>query len=257
MLFFFPCCILVLLVLETGEIMRILITNDDSISATQLIPLIRWCQKLGDVTTVVPKFEQSGKSHSIELHKAFEAKLVHPEPSIDIYTVDSSPADCVRYAVFGMGMEFDLVISGINRGFNMGSDMLYSGTMAAASEAVLQGIPAIALSTSIPYYEEAITHLDQIFDYIRDHKLLEIHNAYNINIPPQPTGIRITRQGGPYYLDDFVHQGNDMYMPKGKCVYQDSGCLELDTDAVKHGYISIMPLTVDRTDYRVLEQLRK
>lgn len=236
--------------------MRILITNDDSISASQLIPLIRWCQKLGEVTTVVPKFEQSGKSHSIELHKAFEVKLNHPEPGIDIYTVDSSPADCVRYAVLGMHKEFDLVISGINKGFNMGSDMLYSGTMAAATEAVLLGVKAIALSTSPAYYDHAVSHLDQVFGYIREHKLLELHNAYNINIPPQATEVRITRQGGPYYSDDFIHQGGDMYLPKGKCVYQDTGDLEVDSNAVIHGYISIMPLTVDRTDYRILEQLK-
>ena len=236
--------------------MRILITNDDSISASQLIPLIRWCQKLGEVTTVVPKFEQSGKSHSIELHKAFEVKLNHPEPGIDIYTVDSSPADCVRYAILGMHKEFDLVISGINKGFNMGSDMLYSGTMAAATEAVLLGVKAIALSTSPAYYDHAVSHLDQVFDYIREHKLLEIHSAYNINIPPQATEVRITRQGGPYYSDDFIHQGGDMYLPKGKCVYQDTGDLEVDSNAVIHGYISIMPLTVDRTDYRILEQLK-
>lgn len=237
--------------------MRILITNDDSISASQLIPLIRWCQKLGEVTTVVPKFEQSGKSHSIELHKAFEVKLVQPEPGIDIYTVDSSPADCVRYAILGMHKEYDLVISGINKGFNMGSDMLYSGTMAAASEAVLLGVKAIALSTSPAYYDHAVSHLDQVFDYIREHKLLDIHSAYNINIPPQATEVRITRQGGPYYSDDFIHQGDDMYLPKGKCVYEDTGDLEVDSNAVIHGYISIMPLTVDRTDYRILEQLKK
>ena len=236
--------------------MRILITNDDGMHAAQLLPLIRWCQKLGEVTVFVPKVEQSGKSHSFEIREPFEVKQVELAPDVTIWSVNSTPADCVRIAVLGMKMEFDLVISGINRGFNMGSDMLYSGTMAAASEAVLQGIPAIALSTSIPYYEQAVAHLDQVFDYIWENKLLEIHNAYNINIPPQPIGIRITRQGGPYYLDDFVHQGNDMYLPKGNCVYQDSGCLELDTDAVLvHHLISISPLTIDRTDRELYAQL--
>ncbi|MBR4016237.1 MAG: hypothetical protein IKK11_00280, partial [Oscillospiraceae bacterium] len=94
--------------------MKILIVNDDSVSAGQLVPLIKWCQKLGDVTTVVPKYEQSGKSQSIELHKPFEIKQVELAPGITAYTVDSSPADCVRYAVMGMGLHFDLVISGIN-----------------------------------------------------------------------------------------------------------------------------------------------
>ena len=237
--------------------MRILITNDDAMHASQLVPLIKWARKLGDVTVVVPKFEQSAKSHSIEIHKAFEIKQVEPEPGITVWTVDSTPADCVRFAVNGLNLHFDLVISGINRGFNMGSDMLYSGTMAAASEAVLLGVKAIALSTCPEYYEQAVSHMDQVFDYIREHKLLDIHCAYNINIPPQATEFRITRQGGPYYSDDFVHQGNDMYMPKGKCVYEDTGDLEVDSNAVIHGYISIMPMTVDRTDYRILEQLKK
>ena len=95
--------------------MRILITNDDGMHATQLVPLIQWCQKLGDITTVVPKVEQSGKSHGIELRTAFEAKQVELAPGITAWAVDSTPADCVRFAVMGLHKEFDLVISGVNR----------------------------------------------------------------------------------------------------------------------------------------------
>ena len=91
--------------------MRILVTNDDSISASQLLPLIRWCQKLGDVTAVVPKFEQSGKSHGIELHRDFEAKQVELAPDVTAWAVDSTPADCVRFALLGLQLEVDLVIS--------------------------------------------------------------------------------------------------------------------------------------------------
>ena len=94
--------------------MRILITNDDSVSASQLLPLIQWCSKHGDVTTVVPKFEQSGKSHGIELHKPFAVEEVELAPGIRVWTVDSTPADCVRFALLGLKQEFDLVISGIN-----------------------------------------------------------------------------------------------------------------------------------------------
>ncbi|MGN1155155.1 MAG: 5'/3'-nucleotidase SurE, partial [Agathobacter sp.] len=90
--------------------MRILITNDDSISSPVLLPLIQWARKLGEVTTVVPKYEQSGKSHSIELRHPFEVQKVELAPGIEAYTVDSAPADCVRYAVLGLKMEFDLVI---------------------------------------------------------------------------------------------------------------------------------------------------
>jgi len=240
--------------------MRILITNDDSISAGQLLPLIRWCQKIGEVTVAVPLVEQSGKSHGIELHSSFTVKEVALAPDITAYAVDSTPADCVRYAVLGRKWDFDLVISGINRGFNIGSDILYSGTVAAVCEANILGLPAIAISTSVPYYENAASHLDTVFAYLQAHRLLEVHTAYNINIPPEPKGIRITRQGGPYYSDDFVIEEDGTCTPVGKCVYQDSGDLNLDTDAVKRGYISVTPITITKTDlemYRKLEMLNR
>lgn len=235
--------------------MRILLVNDDSVSAPQLLPLIKWCQKLGDVTTVVPKYEQSGKSQSIELHKPFEIKKVELEPGLWAYTVDSSPADCVRYAVLGMKQHYDLVISGINRGFNMGRDIMYSGTAGGVFEAVSLGLKAVAISTGPEFYDRAIEPLDQVLDYFREHKLMEKCDLYNVNIVPDAKGIRITRQGGHFYSDDFIHEGNDMYMPHGKCVYQNMNDLSLDTDCVMNGYISVMPLTIDRADMVVYRQL--
>ena len=235
--------------------MRILVVNDDSVSAPQLIPLIKWCQKLGDVTTVVPKHEQSGKSQSIELHKPFEIKLVELEPGISVYTVDSSPADCVRYAVLGMKQHYDLVISGINRGFNMGRDIMYSGTAGAVFEAVSLGLKAVAISTGPEFYDRAIEPLDQVLAFFRAHKLMEKCDLYNVNVVPDAKGIRITRQGGHFYSDDFIHEGNDMYMPHGKRVYENQNDLTLDTDCVMNGYISIMPLTIDRADVDVYRQL--
>ena len=146
--------------------MRILITNDDGVGASQLLPLIKWCRKLGEVTAVVPKFEQSGKSHGIEIHKPFEARQVELEDGLSVWAVDSTPADCVRFAVLGLKMEFDLVISGINRGLNIGTDMMYSGTVGAACEAVNLGLKAIALSTPPKYYDHAVWHLDEVFDFV-------------------------------------------------------------------------------------------
>ena len=235
--------------------MRILITNDDSISATQLLPLVRWCQKLGEVTVVVPKYEQSGKSHSIELHKAFEVKKVMVE-DVEITTVDSSPADCVRFAVLGMKKEFDLVISGINKGLNMGTDIMYSGTAAAVFEAANLGIKAVAVSVQPSKYDHATEPLDDILAYFREHKLFEKCGIYNVNVVPGGKGIRITRQGGPFYSDDFLPQGGDMYMPTGKMVYQNQNDLTLDSDCVMSGYTSIMPLTTNRADMPVYEALK-
>ena len=237
--------------------MRILVTNDDGVNASQLPPLIRWCQKLGEVIAIVPKVEQSGKSHSFEIRRDFEAKQVDLAPDVTVWTVDSTPADCVRFAVLGKGMEFDLCISGVNRGLNLGKDIMYSGTAAAASEAVNLGIPAIALSTPPENYDKATEELDRVFDFIHRHHFLDLHRLYNVNIPASPTGIRITRQGGPYYSDDFPHVGNDLYRPTGKPIWQYSGDDTLDTDSTLHGgYITITPLTIDRTDWTVYRQLR-
>ena len=238
--------------------MRILLTNDDSIHASQLPALVQWCKKLGDVTVVVPKQQQSGKSHGIEIHEPYEVKQVESIHGVETYTVDSTPADCVRFALLGMDKQFDLVISGINRGFNVGKDIMYSGTAAAVFEAAAQGLPAIALSTSPEGYDTAVEHLDRIFEFINSNRLLEVGSLYNINIPLNAGEIRITHQGGPFYSDRFRLVGENMYQACGTCVHQDREDMTLDTDAVVHGYVSISPLTINRTDpelFRKLEYL--
>lgn len=236
--------------------MRILITNDDSVNAKQLLPLIKWCQKFGEVTTVVPLEQQSGKSHGIEIFNPFEVRKVILDSETTVIAVDSTPADCVRYAVLGLEQKFDLVISGINRGLNIGTDTLYSGTVAAVQEAGILGIPAIALSTNPENYDYVIDYLDRIYDYVVSHKLLQKHSLYNINIPSNPKEILITRLGGSYYSDSFIDAGDGRVVASGKCVYVDSGNLELDTDATLSGNISITPLTIDMTDMEVFKNLR-
>ncbi len=235
--------------------MRILLTNDDGMNAPQLVPLIRWCRRLGQVTAVVPKHEQSGKSLGIELYQPFEVKEVQLAGDVSALAVDSTPADCVRFAVLGLKKEFDLVISGINKGFNIGVDTQYSGTAGAAIEAATLGIKAIALSTSPADYDRVISQLDRVFDFVFDNGLLDLYGIYNINIPASPKGIRITRQGGAYYSDDFEKIGEDLYIARGKNVYEEKEGLELDTDAALKGYISIMPLAVDRTNFEIYKKL--
>lgn len=235
--------------------MRILITNDDSISSPVLLPLALWAQKLGEVTVVVPKFEQSGKSHGIELHKAFEVLPVNFAPGIEAYTVDSTPADCVRYAVLGMHKEFDLVLSGINKGLNIGLDVMYSGTAGAIFEACALGIPAVALSTDPKSFEPALSQLDTVYAFFKKHDLMRKCSLYNVNFPLEFKGIRITRQGGPFYSDDFVPVGNDLYLPTGKCIYADHHDYTIDTDAALHGYVSITPMVLTRTDMNLFEKL--
>ena len=237
--------------------MRILIVNDDGMQAAQLPGLIRWARKYGDVTTFVPKVEQSGKSHSFELKRDIEVKQVEIAPDVTVCSVDSTPADCVRIAVLAKHLEFDLCISGVNRGYKMGADIMYSGTCAAAYEAVNLGIPAIALSTSFENYPHATEELDRVWDFIQKNRLLDVNSLYNVNIPPQVKGFRITRQGGPYYSDDFPLVGENLHRPTGKPIWVDSGNDQLDTDATKHGYITITPLQLDRTNREVFQKLQQ
>ena len=237
--------------------MRILITNDDGIQGEGLLYLVNWAKKLGEVVVAAPKVEQSAKSHTVEIHKSFEAKRVDYLPGVTAYAVDSSPADCVRFMVLGLGEKFDLVLSGINRGLNVGSDIMYSGTVAAVFEAANLGMKAIAVSTEPKAISVAWEELDRVWDFFHKHRLLEKHKLYNVNIPLGAGQIKITRQGGPYYSDDFLPEENDMYRPHGKAIYAPSND-SFDTDTVlSRKEISIMPLTIQRVDMAVYEDLQK
>ena len=236
--------------------MRILITNDDGIYASGLIPLVKWAMKLGQVTVIAPKVEQSGKSHGIEIHKGFSLEKVDLVEGVEAYALDSTPADCVRYAILGRKDQYDLVISGINRGLNVGADIMYSGTVGAICEAANLGVHALAFSTSPAYYDRAVEKLDMAYDFVREHKLLEKNMFYNINIPADPTGICITRQGGPYYSDEFTLRDGMVY-PHGIDVFQACGSEDVDTDCVlRCGMISITPMTNQRANMPLFEQLR-
>lgn len=239
--------------------MRILITNDDGIYASGVLPLVKWAKTKGEVVVVAPKVEQSAKSHGIEIHKSFEAKKIDLLPDVTAWAVDSTPADCVRLAILGMHMEVDLVISGINRGLNIGRDIMYSGTVSAVFEAGNLGINAMAVSTSPAYYEEASTEMDKIWEYFVQHDLFQKNPMYNVNIPTGGSEkFRITRQGGNYYSDCFRAEENDMYFPCGIDVFTPCANSEFDTDAVLvDQVISVMPITLDRTDLALYHALKK
>ena len=237
--------------------MKILLTNDDGIHAEGMKVLMNWAKTLGEVSVFAPRIEQSAKAHAIEIHKPFEVKKTLLADGSEGFAVDSTPADCVRFAVLGRREKFDLVISGVNRGLNIGRDIMYSGTVAAAFEAANLGVKALSVSTEPASFEDAALHLNRVWDYIQERGLLEKTDILNVNIPCGTNGkILITRQGGPYYSDDFPAIGNDLYRPTGRSIHEDRGDFTLDTDATLNGYITITPLTVDRTDYRAYESIR-
>ena len=147
--------------------MKILIVNDDGINAEGIKHLVNWAKTKGEVSVFAPKVQQSGKSHSIEIHGGYEVKKVDIFDGVEAYSVDSTPADCVRIATLGMKKKFDLVLSGINCGYNLGEDIHYSGTVGACYEAAKCGIKAIAISTSFTTFDNAVKNLDRVFEEIQ------------------------------------------------------------------------------------------
>ncbi len=239
--------------------MKICITNDDGIHSEGLRRLVNWAQQLGEVHVYAPKVEQSAKSHAVEIHKAFEVKPAEVPGAVKAYAVDSTPADCVRFAYLGMHERFDLVISGVNRGLNIGQDIIYSGTVSAAMEAVALGMNALALSTEPDSFDDAFDHMDNVWAFITENALYEKCRLWNVNFPRGTNGeICVTRQGGPYFSDDFSHQGNDMYLPMGKDIYapREHSCFDTDC-TLRDRCISISPLTIDRTDWNAFNAFHK
>lgn len=243
--------------------LRVLVTNDDGYAALGLKVLASAAQALGDVTVVAPDREQSATSHSLTLHHPLRARLA-PGGG---WTVDGTPTDCVTLAVNALlEQRPDVVLSGINHGPNMGEDVLYSGTVSAAMEATVLGIPAIAFS----YTGDPLAHVEAWEGRVR-RLLLSIFDAgpfpedtlLSVNLPPvvpeQVRGVRVTSLGRRRYSDSITRaldpSGRE-YFWIGGGVSQWSGNPDSDFRAVEAGMISVTPLHLDLTNYRLLERIR-
>lgn len=239
--------------------MKILVANDDGIDAIGLKTLVEFAKTLGEVTVCAPTTQQSAKSHAIDVHKPFEVTRVSGFDGAAAYSVDSTPVDCVRFGMIGLNTQYDLVLSGVNNGYNIGEDILYSGTVGCAFEAGLHNTRAIAFSTEHGNSGNVLQYIKQAYDYIVSHNLFDYCLTYNVNIPEHVTSskILITHQGGAYFADEFIKVDETHYDQRGYCAYRFSNDLTLDTDATMNGYITITPLSVKRDDKQAYEKLTK
>ncbi len=239
--------------------MRILVTNDDGVNSYGLEILVKFAKKLGEVFCVAPINEQSGRSHCIVIKEPFVVRKYEDiMPGVKTYGVDSTPADCVRVAHYYLKEQFDIVLSGVNNGYNLGEDVLYSGTIGAASEGILCGKKAIAFSTARNHFEHIEDELEKIIHFIDDNKLLEHHNLWNINICDSPKGIKFTNQGYTNFDAYYEKLDNDLIMSRGAPDFaREKDRIGSDVNAIYHHYISITPLRVDRTCYEVLNKVNK
>jgi 5'-nucleotidase len=239
----------------------ILVTNDDGVRAEGLRALTGALSDLGRIVVVAPELEQSASSHAITLDKPLRVN----EYGTDSFGVSGTPTDCVLLAVRGLlERSPDLLVSGINRGPNMGEDVTYSGTVAAAIEGSILGIPSIAISMASwdPVPLEAAADVSR---YLSNEMLK--HDAptgslWNVNVPPLPAeklkGLRITRLGSRVYNDVIIKdkdpRGKDYFWIGGGDPGWDAGT-DTDFTAVTEGYISVTPLRLDMTDYRAISDL--
>lgn len=219
--------------------MNILLTNDDGYNALGIKTLKALLSKYGKVIVVAPKVVMSAKSVALNLREPIEVK----KEDDDLYIVDSTPADCVAYALSSIGVKFDLVVSGINHGHNISYDTMYSGTIGACLQALTYRIPAIAVSAE-HNFELVEAYFDEVMTYIKTNNLLSKEYLLNVNFPfgNEVLGIKNTHIFYRKEVTYYEPRGNDTYQALRKL--EDDKCLDSDSDvyAVQHGYISISKL---------------
>jgi len=243
--------------------MNILISNDDGILARGLSLLGEAAGDLGRVTVVAPDREQSATSHSLTLHRPIRAT----RRADGAYQVDGTPTDCVLLALDALMPEKpDFVFSGVNHGPNMGEDVLYSGTVAAAMEGLAAGIPSVAISYGsfdLEHLESHRTGLTRLLQGIVAVESFPRDTLLNVNLPPIPgdqvKGVKVTHLGSRVFHEEVARMkdpwGRDIYWIGGGHVTW-SGGADSDFRAVGEGFISVTPLHVDMTNYDLLEVAR-
>ncbi|MDR7865607.1 MAG: 5'/3'-nucleotidase SurE [Sporomusaceae bacterium] len=248
--------------------MRILLTNDDGINAPGIQALWRELATIGEVTVVAPDSERSATSQSITVHHPIRVdQFCIDDPPLCAWRVGGTPTDCVKMAVEALlPVKPDVVVSGINQGPNMGTDVLYSGTVSAAIEGALHGIPAIAVSLATfkpADFRPAARFARKLVLELAE-RTLPPDTLLNVNVPPLPdealAGVEVTTLGVIEYENTFERRED----PRGRIYYWMGGSLK-DTDnkdgtdvmAVKKGKISVTPIHFDLTNYGIIKLIKE
>lgn len=241
--------------------MKILVSNDDGVHAPGLAYLAEALSNIANITVVAPDRNRSGVSNSLTLENPLRVVTA----TNGFYSVNGTPTDCVHIAITGLLKEMpDMVISGINEGANLSDDVLYSGTVAAATEGRFLGLPSIAISLAGPHCEhyDTAARLAKLLVERLHEQPLTYNTILNVNVPDLPFselhGIQVTRLGTRHIAEPTIKALD----PRGRKIYwigqpgpeQDAGP-GTDFYAVNTGYVSITPLHLDLTHYKVLDEL--
>lgn len=246
----------------------ILITNDDGIAAPGLRNLVEAVRDLGKIVIIAPDKPQSGMGHAITIGHPLRLSPVDIFPGIEAYQCTGTPVDCVKLAVDKvLHKKPDICLSGINHGANHSINVIYSGTMSAAVEASIESIPSIGFSL-MDYSIEA--DFSGAREYARKlvmlllEKPLDKHLVLNVNFPAMDPslikGIRICRQAYAKYEEDFIERhdphNRKYYWLTGEFVNMDKG-KDTDVWALENGYVSVVPVQFDLTNYKLKEKIEK
>ena len=241
----------------------ILVTNDDGFFSRGIQILAESLRELGQVYIVAPDRDRSSVSHALTMHRPLRVDLIRE----NCYSVNGTPTDCIVVGVKKiLPREPDLIVSGINKGANLGEDITYSGTVSAAIEGTILGVPSFAISLvgERPFkYETASHYALKIARYILQRALPQ-DTLLNVNVPNKPLqeikGIKITKQGKRSY-ENSIHE---IFSPWGEKQYWIGGGVVswqkmegTDIQAIMEGYVSVTPLHIDLTNYSALEKLIK
>jgi 5'-nucleotidase len=246
--------------------LRILISNDDGIDAPGIYELVQQAKRIGDVIVVAPLGQQSAVGHAITMNQPLRVKEFQKDGKFFGYAVEGTPADCVKLALRSL-LDYtpDLILSGINHGSNTAVNIMYSGTVSAATEGTIMGIPSVALSLTTygePDFRFAAKFSAKLAKLVMQ-KGLPRGVLLNVNIPAVPEreikGVRVTRQGKTQWNDTFEVRRD----PINRQFYWLTGSLDVvdtsdDTDhvSVEKNYISITPIQYDLTDYPMIKKMK-
>lgn len=246
---------------------KILISNDDGIFAPGIYALWEAMREIGDTIIVAPDTEKSAVGHAITLTDPLRVVPVHRSGGFEGLAVSGTPSDCTKIAIKSiMDEKPDLLISGINSGANIGTNLIYSGTISAATEGTMLGIPSIAISLdsyrSDNYSVSRKTAIDIATNVLS--KGIPHGTLLNVNVPycdpHEIRGMKVTRQGNQYFKDEFEKRtdprGRTYYWMKGLVVDKDEE-LEFDGKAVRENYISITPIQFNMTHESYMDELRE
>jgi 5'-nucleotidase len=251
---------------KTKERPLILVTNDDGITAGGIRSLIEVAKEFGDVCVVAPDSPQSGMGHAITVNDILRLQEVRDVEGVKEYSCTGTPVDCVKLAIYSvLKRRPDLLLSGINHGANYSINVIYSGTMSAALEGAVEGIPSIGFSLLDHSAEADFTASKEVVRKVVKNALkngIPNNTCLNVNIPNVPSeeikGIRVCRQAKAFWKDDFQPRkdpsGKTYYWITGEFVNHDKGD-DTDVWALDNNYVSVVPVQYDLTAHHAMAEL--